>query len=200
MKRVILLLLILWTFANAQPIGVKPPIIRNLPQGYRNVLLNFLVNNYEGLEVFKQGKGYQTVIQPVLSSITGSYNFCLDFIQDGKVKKIYCFSALDGESLAERLSTIKILKRKKPIKRYSATLTVKTQLKTKIYGESLKVVSVNGDYLLGYKKVGKADRYGNSITVIGSLNIDTVILSGKEGTKLFKALLEGYRFSKIQVD
>lgn len=203
MRYVIITFFILFYFSLAADIGIKNPTLKNLPAKYKPVFLNFFLDSFYNTEKYSKKKSYKYTIKPIISSVAGTYNFCLDIYEQERLKRVYCFSATDGEDLSDRLleihKKIDFLEPKKEIrKKY---LYLKILAVSKRFESLLKVVSHNGDLLVSYKRAQPfSEKYPEHLTVANAvINIDTVILNDTEATKLLDYLLDGYRFKGILI-
>ena len=202
MKKFFLLFFLLFFYAYGQEIAVKTPIIRNLPESYKEVFLDFFINNFDGVQKYSSDKKAKYIIKPYISSIAGSYNLCIDIFQAQKLAHIVCISAENGEQLADKTIsqlTQKInflhLKKEIPVKKVNLQLITSSDS----YGKEIKVVSHNGDTLVDYKKVIplSTETTLNFDKVI--INIDTALLDNKQAAKLMEYLLKGYRIKGILI-
>ncbi|SNZ09558.1 hypothetical protein SAMN06265182_1566 [Persephonella hydrogeniphila] len=192
-----------FVFSFGGEIGVKSPVMRNLPKEYRGIFQTFFVENFDNAEKFKKGKRYLYELKPYLSSVAGNYNLCLDIYKNEKLFKMLCFSASDGQDLSDKIfkisEEIDFLKIKnKPVKKsiYLKVLTI-----SKKFEKRLKVTSPNGDILIDYLPAQKFKGQNFEHITVGNaiINIDTVLLNTAEASKVFDYLLKGYRFKGILI-
>ncbi|NPA58514.1 MAG: hypothetical protein GXN94_04375 [Aquificae bacterium] len=208
MKRIFRWAFLVFFIASSLPakgyqIGIKEPQLVNLPEGYRQVIFNFFTGYYKNTVPYREGLSYDYTVQPFLSSIAGSYNLCLDVYEKNSLKEIICFSAPDGEKLADRLYRLpektELFKLKRQINTKPAYLKVYAPVKN--FEKKLKVISRNGDLLVDYKKALNFNgQKGEGIVIKnGIINIDTVILKSPDASHLFEKLLDGYRIKGILI-
>ncbi|WP_297455349.1 hypothetical protein [Persephonella sp.] len=202
MKKVFLLFFVLVFYSYGQEIAIKTPVIRNLPDNYKKVFLDFFIKNFDGVQKYSPDKKAKYIIRPYISSIAGSYNLCIDIFKDQKLAHIVCISAENGEQLADKVifllpQKINFLHPKKeiPVKKVNLQLITPSDN----YGEEIKVVSHNGDTIVDYKKVipSSTEPTLNFNKVI--INIDTALLDNKQAAKLMEYLLKGYRIKGILI-
>ena len=203
MKKQIFATLLFFSISYGGSIGIYKPEIRNLPKEYSSIFLGFLLNNFHNVELFNKKNSYLYIIKPLLSSIGGNYNICFDIYKKDKILKVLCGSAENGEQLFEKLLHLTyrtgILKQKKQFEKKQIYLKVLTYSKN--FENKMKVVSRNGDTLLKYTATEKFK--GQQVPHItvgnGIINIDTIILTGAEASKVLEYLLNGYRFKGILI-
>ena len=187
---------------SAGEVGIKKPVLRNLPSEYSSILHTFLVDNFKNTEKFSSKKRYSYIIKPYLSSIAGSYNLCFDIYKEKNIYRIICFSSKDAQELSQKIDTmpekIKILTTRKKTKKY---VYLKVLTFSKSFSKELKVTSQNGDILINYTKAKEFKGENVEHITVGNalINIDTVILNSAEASKVFDYILRGYRFKGILI-
>ncbi|WP_029520560.1 hypothetical protein [Persephonella sp. IF05-L8] len=202
MKKICLIFLLLVFYSYGQDIGIKTPVIRNLPENYKKIFLNFFINNFKNIQPYNPENKFDYIIKPYISSIAGSYNLCIDVFKAQKPIHIICISAESGEQLADKIineipKEIEILHLQKeiPIKRVNLQL----ESISPIHQKNIKITSHNGDTLIEYKEIlsppAKAVISFNKVII----NIDTALLNNKQAAKLMEYLLNGYRIQGILI-
>ena len=202
MKKVFLLFFSVFFFSYGQDIAIKTPVVRNLPQSYKQIFLDFFINNFEGVQKYNPEKNFDYIMKPYISSIAGSYNLCIDILKAQKLAHIVCVSAESGEQLANKLiSDIpkKInflhLKREILIKKVNLRLTTSSHN----YGKEIKISSHNGDTIVDYKKVIPSSAENTLTFDKVIINIDTALLDNRQAAKLMDFVLKGYRIQGILI-
>ncbi len=203
MKRQIVVFLLLFSISYGESIGIYKPVIKNLPKEYSSVFLNFFLDNFHNVELYTKKHRYTYIVKPVFSSIGGSYNICFDIFEENKIVKVLCGSAENGKQLFEKLLYLTkksgILHLKKQFKEKSFYIKVLTF--SKKFENNMKIISHNGDVLIGYVPAEKFQ--GQQVPHItvgnGIINIDTVILNGVEASRVLEYLLSGHRFRGILI-
>ncbi len=199
----IFVILFLWIIqASAGEIGIKKPVLRNLPSGYTSIFHAFLIDNFENTERFSPKKRYSYTIKPYLSSIAGSYNLCFDVYKENNIYRILCFSSKDAQDLSRKIDAlpekIKLLSLRKKTEKY---VYLKVLTFSKSFSSKLKVTSQNGDILINYTKAKEFKGENVEHITVGNalINVDTVILNSAEASKVFDYILRGYRFRGILI-
>ncbi|WP_457625478.1 hypothetical protein [Persephonella sp.] len=196
-------LLSFFIFSFGAEVGIKKPLLRNLPKEYRNIFQTFIVEHFDNTEKFNKKKRYSYVIKPYLSSVAGNYNVCFDIFKDKKPVRVLCFSAEDAQELSDKIFKISekvdFLKLKNiPVKK---DIFLKVLTRSKRFEKKLKVTSPNGDVLIGYIPAQKFKGQSFKHITVGNaiINIDTVLLNNAEASKVFDYVLSGYRFKGILI-
>ncbi|WP_457635102.1 hypothetical protein [Persephonella sp.] len=197
---VILSFWVLQTFAGE--IGIKKPVLRNLPSEYSPIFHTFLIDNFENTEKFNSKKKYPYTVKPYLSSIAGNYNLCLDIYKNRNIDRIICFSSKDAQDLSRKIDALpEKIKLLSPIKKTEKYVYLKVLTFSKKFSSKLKVTSQNGDILINYTSAKEFKGENVEHITVGNalINIDTVILNGAESSKVFDYILRGYRFKGILI-
>ena len=199
----IFVILFFWILqVSAGEIGIKKPVLRNLPLEYSSIFHTFLVDNFKNTEKFSYKKRYSYIIKPYLSSIAGSYNLCFDIYREDNIYRILCFSSKDAQGLSRKIDTIpekiKFLSLRKKTEKY---VYLKVLTFSKRFSSELKVTSQNGDILINYTRAKEFEGENVEHITVGNalVNIDTVILNSAEAAKVFDYILRGYRFKGILI-
>ncbi|WP_456464019.1 hypothetical protein [Persephonella sp.] len=199
----IFIVIFFWVLqSSAGEIGIKKPVLKNLPSEYISVFYAFLVDNFENAERFTPKKNYFYTIKPYLSSIAGSYNLCLDIYKNRNINRIICFSSKDAQDLSRKIDALpEKIKFLSPIKKTEKYVYLKVLTFSKSFSSELKVTSQNGDILINYIQAKEFKGENVEHITVGNalINIDTVILNGAESSKIFDYILRGYRFKGILI-
>ncbi len=196
-------ILFFWALqVSAGEIGIKKPVLRNLPSEYSSIFHTFLVDNFENTEKFTSKKSYPYTIKPYLSSIAGSYNLCFDIYKNKDIYRIICFSSKDAQDLSQKIDNlpekIKFLSIRKKTEKH---VYLKELTFSKRFSSILKVTSQNGDILINYTQAKEFKGEDVEHITVGNalINIDTIILNSAEASKVFDYILRGYRFKGILI-